>query len=112
MVIIGIITLGIGITSLLGTSLNDFFSENLPQYKILINKSANNFFTFLNGFGFQFSGSAIIDRFDPGAAMSLTSSILSGIGGVLSSGLLILLMVVFMLLEATMFRIKNKEDLW
>ena len=38
MVIIGIITLGIGITSLLGTSLNDF-SENLPQYKILINKS-------------------------------------------------------------------------
>ena len=51
LVIIGIITLGIGITSLLGTSLNDF-SENLPQYKILINKSANNFFTFLNGFGF------------------------------------------------------------
>ena len=107
-VIIGIITLGIGITSLLGTSLNDF-SENLPQYKILINKSANNFFTFLNGFGFQFSGSAIIERFDPGAAMSLTSSILSGIGGVLSSGLLILLMVVFMLLEATMFKSKIRK---
>ena len=41
--------------------------------------------------------------------MSFTTSILSGFGGALSSGLLILLMVVFMLLEATIFRYKIRN---
>ena len=108
LVILGIITIGIGITSLLGTSLNDF-SDNLPQYKEMINNSAANFFQFFEDMGLHISGTAIIERFDPGAAMSLTSSILSGLGGVLSSGLLILLMVVFMLLEATIFKYKVRH---
>ena len=108
LVIVGIITIGIGITSLLGTSLNDF-SDNLPQYKEMINNSAANFFQFFEDMGLHISGTAIIERFDPGAAMSLTSSILSGLGGALSSGLLILLMVVFMLLEATIFKYKVRH---
>ena len=108
LVILGIITIGIGITSLLGTSLNDF-SDNLPQYKEMINNSATNFFQFFEDMGLHISGTAIIERFDPGAAMSLTSSILSGLGGALSSGLLILLMVVFMLLEATIFKYKVRH---
>ena len=107
-VILGIIAIGIGITSLLGTSLNDF-SDNLPQYKEMLNNSATNFFQFFEEMGLQISGSAIIQRFDPGAAMSLTSSILSGLGGALSSGLLILLMVIFMLLEATIFKYKVRH---
>ena len=109
-VILVIISIGIGITSLLGNSLNDF-SENLPEYKILINNYATNFFMFFNEFGLHISGAAIIERFDPGAAMSFTSSLLSGLGGVLSSGLLILLMVVFMLLEATIFKDKIRNIL-
>ena len=108
LVILGIITIGIGITSLLGTSLNDF-SDNLPQYKEMVNNSAANFFKFFEDRGLHISGSAIIERFDPGAAMSLTSSILSGLGGALSSGLLILLMVVFMLLEATIYKYKVRH---
>ena len=92
----------------MGTSLNDF-SDNLPQYKEMINNSAANFFQFFEDMGLHISGTAIIERFDPGAAMSLTSSILSGLGGVLSSGLLILLMVVFMLLEATIFKYKVRH---
>ena len=108
LVILGIIAIGIGITSLLGTSLNDF-SDNLPQYKEMSNNSAANFFQFFEDMGLHISGTAIIERFDPGAAMSLTSSILSGLGGVLSSGLLILLMVVFMLLEATIFKYKVRH---
>ena len=108
LVILGIIAIGIGITSLLGTSLNDF-SDNLPQYKEMLNNSAANFFKFFEDRGLHISGSAIIERFDPGAAMSLTSSILSGLGGALSSGLLILLMVVFMLLEATIYKYKVRH---
>ena len=108
LVIFGIIAIGIGVTSLLGTSLNDF-SDNLPQYKEMVNNSATNFFKFFEELGLHLSGSVIIEKFDPGAAMSLTSSILSGLGGVLSNGLLILLMVVFMLLEATIFKYKVRH---
>lgn len=107
-VIFGIIAIGTGITSILSNSLNDF-RDNLPRYKEMINASATSFFEFFEQFGLQISGSAIIELFDPGAAMSLTSSILTGFGGVLSSGLLILLMVVFMLLEATIFRFKIRH---
>ena len=95
-------------TSLLGTSLNDF-SDNLPIYKEMINNTAANFLQFFEGLGLKISGAAVIERFDPGAAMSLTSSILSGLGGVLSNGLLIILMVVFMLLEATIFKYKLRN---
>jgi len=107
-VIFSIIAIGFGITTLLGTSLNDF-SNNLPVYKELINTSATNFFQFFEERGLKISAAAIIERFDPGAAMSLTSSILAGLGGALSSGLLILLMVVFMLLEATIFKYKIRN---
>ena len=107
-VILGIIAIGIGVTSLLGTSLNDF-SDNLPIYKEMINNTAANFLQFFEGLGLKISGAAVIERFDPGAAMSLTSSRLSGLGGVLSNGLLIILMVVFMLLEATIFKYKMRN---
>ena len=108
LVIFAIIALGFGITSLLGTSLNDFTS-NLTNYQKLLQDNAANFFTFLEEKGIALSGQAILERFDPGAAMSLTSTILSGLGSVLSNALLILLMVVFMLLEGTIFNHKLSQ---
>ena len=50
LVILGIVAIGIGVTSLLGTSLNDF-SDNLPYYKEMINTSATNFFTYFDNSG-------------------------------------------------------------
>ena len=44
-VIFGIVAVGTGIASLLGTSLNDF-KENLPRYKEMVNASATSFFEF------------------------------------------------------------------
>ena len=108
LVIFAIIAVGFGITSLLGTSLNDFTS-NLPNYQKLLQDNAANFFAFLEEKGIALSGQAILERFDPGAAMSLTSTILSGLGSVLSNALLILLMVVFMLLEGTIFNHKLSQ---
>ena len=105
LVIIAIIAVGFGITSLLGTSLNDF-TINLPNYQKMLQENAANFFAFLQDKGIALSGKAILERFDPGAAMSLTSSILSGLGNVLSNALVILLLVVFMLLEGTIFNHK------
>ena len=109
-VIFGIVAFGFGVASLLGTSLSDF-SDNLPQYKEMLNKSVMEFFSFFENRGIKLSGEAIIEMFDPGAAMSLTSSLLSGLGSTLSRGFLILLMVVFMLLESTIFRFKVRHIL-
>ena len=115
LVITFIFLLGAGITSIIASSLTDF-SENLPKYQNLLKESAANFFYFFEKRGFAISGEAILKRFDPGAALSVTSSILTGLGNVLSKTLLILLMVVFMLLEGTLFRYKlrhvlsNKHD--
>ena len=107
-VILAIIAIGTAIGSLLGTSFQDF-RLNMSDYKQMVNTSAAKFFDFFEQIGLQISGTAFIERFDPGAAMSFTSSLLSGFGGALSSGLLILLMVVFMLLEATIFRFKLRH---
>ena len=46
-VILGIVSIGIAIASLLGTSLSDF-RQNLPQYKEMVNNSAEKFFDFFS----------------------------------------------------------------
>ena len=55
LVIIAIIAVGFGITSLLGTSLNDF-TNNLPNYQKMLQENAANFFAFLQEKGIALSG--------------------------------------------------------
>tara|TARA_B100000700_G_scaffold316667_1_gene406624 strand:+ start:4786 stop:5832 length:1047 start_codon:yes stop_codon:yes gene_type:complete len=107
-VIFIMVALGFGITSLLGNSLNEF-SSNLPLYQDRLKENAVTFFSFLEKNGIAISGKAILERFDPGSAMSITSSILTGLGAALSNTVLILVMVVFMLLEATQFNQKISQ---
>ena len=99
------IAFGFGITSLLGTSLKEF-SNNFPQYQILLKRYAEDFFSFLENRGVSISGQILLEQFDPGAVMSLTSGILARLGNVLTNTLLIILMVVFMLLEANIYKDK------
>ena len=96
---------GFGITSLLGTSLNQF-SNNFPQYQILLKKYAESFFVYLQEKGISISGDVIIEQFDPGAVVSLTSGVLSRLGNILTNSFFIIILVVFMLIEATMFKDK------
>ena len=99
------IAFGFWIISLLGTSLNKF-SNNFPQYQVLLKKYAESFFSFLQERGISVSGQVVLEQLDPGAVMSLTSGVLAGLGNILTNTLLIILMVVFMLMEATIFKDK------
>ena len=99
------IAFGFGITSLLGTSLNEF-SNNFPQYQILLKGYAEDIISFLDNRGVSISGQLLLEQFDPGAAVSLTSGILSRLGSILTNTLLIILMVVFMLIEANLYKDK------
>ena len=99
------IVFGFGITSLLGTSLNEF-SNNFPQYQILLKSYAEDLISFLENRGVSISGQILLEQFDPGAVMSLTSGILSRLGSFVTNTLLIILMVVFMLIEANIYKDK------
>jgi len=99
------IAFGFGITSLLGTSLNEF-SNNFPQYQILLKSYAEDAISFLENRGVSISGQILLEQFDPGAVMSLTSGILSRLGSFVTNTLLIILMVVFMLIEANIYKDK------
>ena len=99
------IAFGFGITSLLGTSLNEF-SNNFPQYQILLKSYAEDLINFLEKRGVSISGQILLEQFDPGAVMSLTSGILSRLGSFVTNTLLIILMVVFMLIEANIYKDK------
>ena len=99
------VAFGFGITSLLGTSLKEF-SNNFPQYQTLLKRYAEDFISFLENRGVSISGQILLEQFDPGAVMSLTSGILSRLGSVLANTLLIILMVVFMLMEANIYKDK------
>jgi predicted PurR-regulated permease PerM len=99
------IAFGFGITSLLGTSLNEF-SNNFPQYQILLKSYAEDIISFLENRGLSISGQILLEQFDPGAVMSLTSGILSRLGSIITNTFLIIFMVVFMLVEANIFKDK------
>ena len=99
------IAFGFGITSLLGTSLNEF-SNNFHQYQILLKSYAEDIISFLENRGLSISGQILLEQFDPGAVMSLTSGILSRLGSIITNTFLIIFMVVFMLVEANIFKDK------
>ena len=93
-----VVFIGIGLTMLVGSSLTDF-SRSLPDYQQKISAEWGQAIVWL-----QDHGISVADKLkavaDPAAAMGLISSILKGFGNVLTNSLLIILMVVFLLMEA------------
>jgi len=88
------------VVALIGTSVDDF-SKNLPQYQEQL-KEKTSFLMSLSGkAGFDLSSERLAEVFNPSAAMKLVARMLSGLGGVLTEGFLILITVIFILLEAS-----------
>ncbi|PIX73242.1 AI-2E family transporter, partial [Shewanella sp. CG_4_10_14_3_um_filter_42_91] len=54
----------------------------------------------LKDFNIQISKQKVLDYFDPGMALSMTTNMLSGVGNVMANLFLIILTIVFMLFEA------------
>lgn len=100
MVIILLITGGFVATSLAS------FSGSLPFYQKRIEEDLLALRTFLASKGIVNTDAALLGYINPGAVMSLTAGLVSGLGSTLSSILLILLTVTFILLEVSSFPIK------
>jgi len=101
-IIIIIVSLGFLVAVMVGSSLTDF-SASLPAYQQGLKAKTIDLLSFFEAKGLKISDQTFTEFIDPGAAMRLTSKLLTGMGNLLGDTFLILLVVVFMLLEAATF---------
>ena len=101
LVMLLVVSVGIGLTFLIGSSITDF-TRTLPEYQQRISAEWGELIHWLNSHGISFADS-IREVADPAAAVGLVSAILKGFGGVLTNSFLIILTVVFLLIEAAGF---------
>ncbi len=100
LIVISVVMLGgLGVLTIVGTSVNDFTTQ-LPTYQQKLRLQTLEMFTWLESFGIHLSKNIILEHFDPGAIMQSAASMLATAGGVLTNSFMILLTVIFILLEA------------
>ncbi|MFC3096019.1 AI-2E family transporter [Alteromonas sediminis] len=102
LVILLIVVIGFMLAGLVGQSMTEF-RANMPQYKEQLEVEFAWVVEQLARFNIQLNQALISQHLNPGMAMSIATNFLSGMGGVLSNLLLILLTVIFMLFEAESF---------
>lgn len=95
----GVVVLGLLLAVFLGSTLNKFAQE-LPKYKSQLEAQITSMVAWLQDHGIEVSSTVIREQLDPGAAMQLAANLLSGLGSLLTNAFLILIIVVFILLEA------------
>ena len=104
-VIFGVLLIGFLISGLVGSSIKDF-SSDLPVYEAKLRALIAGVVTWLESHKIDTAGLAVTKLFDTGAAMKLVARGLNSLGQVLTNGLLILMIVIFMLIEASSFPVK------
>ncbi|WP_034474048.1 AI-2E family transporter [Aestuariibacter salexigens] len=98
-VILLILIFGFMLAGLVGQSLSEF-RANMPEYREQLKQEFAWAAAQLSALNIEIDSSLLVSYLDPGMAMNVATNFLSGMGGVLSNLLLILLTVVFMLFEA------------
>ena len=94
-----IVMMGLWLASIVGSSINEF-STQLPFYRDQLIEQFAWIIDKLQKFNINISKEHVLDYFDPGMALSMTTNMLSGVGNVMTNLFLIILTVVFMLFEA------------
>ena len=102
LVITGFVAVGAVVGSLIGTSLADF-TRAIPAYESRLNAQLTTVLVWLGERGMDVPGGGIRDLFDASAMLSAIGQIMIGLRGLVTNGAVILLIVVFMLLEASTF---------
>lgn len=103
-----IIVLGVLMIGLVGASISDF-TANMPSYERRIREETRELLRWVETRGVTVPEDQIIDQLNPAAAVRMVGGLLSGMGSTFSSAFLVLLIVLFMLLEAAGFPNKFKQ---
>jgi len=109
-VMASMITLLLMLAGVVGASLSTF-SNALPFYQKLLQEQVLTLKAFLASKDIVITDKVLLEYLNPGAAMSLTVGLLTGLGSALSNIVLILLTVTFILLEASSFPVKLRSVL-
>lgn len=109
-IVLVILVLGFLIAVMVGSSFTDFTSS-LPDYQKGLKAKTVDLLSFFDDRGFKIVDQTFTEFINPGAAMRLTSRLLTGLGNLVGDTFLILLVVVFMLLEAATFSEKLEKAL-
>ena len=94
------------IVALIATGALEGFRDSLPGYQERLILLSQQLGSLLEGMGMDNADEAVPDIFDPSALTGFVRGALASVGAVLSTGLLVLLAVVFMLLEAPSLQAK------
>ena len=104
-VLLVVVTIGMGITGLVGSSLNRF-TGNLPEYTERLNSYSQTAEAWLNGHGVPIAARDMGNLIDASSVMKMAADVFNSFGGVLTNAFLILLTVVFILFETASFAVK------
>ena len=108
-IMMGVVAVVSAIAAFVGSSLTSFV-QTLPVYQARLGVQVADLLAWFADRGFEVPDSAQLqDTIDPSAALGLVATLLNGVGDTLANGLLILLTVVFILLEASSFRVKAQR---
>jgi predicted PurR-regulated permease PerM len=97
-----------GLLALLGAGAVDGFRDSLPGYQERLVLLTAQFADWLERLGVEGSREAVPGLFSPAEIVGLTRALLASLSGIVAEGLLILLTVVFILLEAPTLPAKLK----
>jgi predicted PurR-regulated permease PerM len=110
LVVAGMIALLLIIGVIVGTSINSF-SDTLPFYQGRIQEQASALKGMLASRGIEIPDTLLLKYVNPEAVMSVSVGMLAGMGSALSNIVIILLIVSFILLEASSFPFKLRAAL-
>jgi predicted PurR-regulated permease PerM len=97
-----ILALGSLLVVLVALSVNGFLGD-LPQNQERLSSLTASTVGWLNAHGVHVSEEALRQHFDLAKLMGFVGAVLAGLGGVIAGGFLVLLIIVFILLEAAGF---------
>ncbi|MBC8485454.1 MAG: AI-2E family transporter [Bacteroidetes bacterium] len=106
-VLLGILLIFFGLGELIGESLAGF-TKDAPEYENRLNEIGTTLFQSLNDKGFNISHDQLIKMLAPGKIINFTATVISELGEIMGSTILILFVVLFILLEFNSFSVKTK----
>lgn len=104
-VIVGIVLAGLMLGWMIGSSMDDF-SNNLANYQKRLVDAGGQFTVWLDHLGFSVDEQQVRKFLNPGKAMALAGDLLAGLGNVIGQAVFILIAVLFILFESTVFKQK------
>ncbi len=101
-VILAIAGVGLLLSALIGSSIDDF-SRALPAYKAQLQEHTAGLVSWMNTRGIALPADMVKENLNLGSAMSLAAKMFSSLSNLLANAFFILITVIFILLEASSF---------